>query len=416
MARFSIRFLLTLVVCTAPSVQVAGQSLDEIRRLIGGGNLAAAEQAAERLVGTDPDNAEAWYLLGISRAGLERTSGAIAAYRQAVSVQPGFGDAWNNLGDLLRRSGDLDGALGALNRALEIDPDNARASLNAGMVSIQQRQFREAIDRLERAEAGLGQQFLISYSLARAWIELEEYDRARPYLERFRRSPPPGFTGFLELATLLNEKGAFAPSAVLLSSVPARDRSPRMLFRLGQAWFGLDRPVEAHDTFSAMVAAAPDNAEGHLWLGYAARGIGKYDEAFEGLETALRLDARSSEALTAIGSLTLETGDDDEALEWFDRSLALDPDNPATRIEKAVALGRLDRHEEVIEILGDLPDILADLPDDDSQRHRALYLLARAYRQVGNTTEAEAALERFRQLDRQIREAEGRAMSRPRPR
>jgi len=73
-----------------------------------------------------------------------------------------------------------------------------------------------------------------------------------------------------------------------------------------------------------------------------------------------------------------------------------------------VALGRLDRHEEVI-------SILVDLPEDDSPRHRALYLLARAYRQVGNKTEADSALERFRLLDRKIREAEGRATERPSP-
>ena len=409
MARYSIRFLLTLVVGIAPTVPAAGQSLDEVRQLVTEGNLAAAEQTAERIVTADPGNADAWYLLGISRAGLEQASGAIAAYREAVSLQPGFADAWNNLGDLLRRSGDLDGALEALNRALQIDPENAPASLNAGMVSIQLGQFRPAVDRLERAEAGLGDQFLISYSLARAWIELAEYDRAGPYLERFRGSPPPGFSGFVELATLLNEKGAFPLSAELLLSVPARERSPRMLFLLGQAWFGLDQPVEAHDTFSAMVAASPTDPDGHLWLGYAARGIGKHAEARSELETALRLDPRSSETLTALGSVTLETGTAEEAIEWLDRALALDPDNPGTRIEKAVALGRLDRHAEVI-------DILADLPEDDSQRHRALYLLARAYRQVGKTAEADAALERFRQLDRQIREAEGRAVGRPQPR
>ena len=409
MARYSIRFLLTLVVGIAPSVPAPGQSLDEVRQRIEQGNLPAAEETAERIVATDPGNAEAWYLLGISRAGLGQTSGAIAAYREAVSLEPGFADAWNNLGDLLRRSGDLDGALEALNHALEIDPENAQASLNAGMVSIQLRQFRPAIDRLERAETGLGEQFLISYALARAWIELAEYDQAGTYLERFRRSPPPGFSGFVELATLLHQKGAFAPSAELLLSVPARERSPRMLFLLGQAWFGLDQPVESHDTFREMVAASPNDPEGHLWLGYAARGIGRHAEAREALETALRLDPRSSEALTALGSVTLETGRAEEAIEWLDRALALDPDNPSTRIEKAVALGRLDRHAEVI-------DILADLPEDDCQRHRALYLLARAYRQAGQAAEADAALERFRQLDRQIREAEGRAIGRPRPR
>jgi len=408
MASYSIRFFLALIAVAALVVPAAGQSLEEVRQYINQGNLEAAERTAERIVAANPADAVAWYLLGISRTGLGQMPGAIAAYREAVSIQPGFADAWNNLGNLLRRSGNLDGAEAALTRALEADPDNGQASLNAGMVSIQLRQFREAIDRLERAEESMGEQFLITYSLARAWIELAERERAGPYLERLRESPPPGFSGFLELSTLLNQHGAFVPSAELLSSVPEGGRSPEMLLRLGQAWFGLDRLVEAHDTFSTMVAASPQSVDGHLWRGYAARGIGKHAEAFEELETALLLDPRSSEALLALGTLTLETGDDDEAIAWFDRALALDPDNVATRIEKAVALGRLDRHEEVI-------SILVDLPEDDSPRHRALYLLARAYRQVGNKTEADSALERFRLLDRKIREAEGRATERPSP-
>jgi len=74
------------------------------------GALAAAAEAAQRLLGIDEFNAGAHYVLALCRDGSSDRNGALFHFRAAAYLDPGFAMPRLHLGLLARRSGDRAGA------------------------------------------------------------------------------------------------------------------------------------------------------------------------------------------------------------------------------------------------------------------------------------------------------------------
>ncbi len=62
------------------------------------------------------------------------SSGAAAAFSQAVALDPVFFEAWNGLADALNREGRFSEALAASNRSLEINPEYVTGWINRGQI------------------------------------------------------------------------------------------------------------------------------------------------------------------------------------------------------------------------------------------------------------------------------------------
>nr|2AVP_A Chain A, synthetic consensus TPR protein [Methanothrix harundinacea 6Ac] len=67
------------------------------------------------------------------------------------------------------------------------------------------------------------------------------------------------------------------------------------------------------------------SAEAWYNLGNAYYKQGDYDEAIEYYQKALELDPRSAEAWYNLGNAYYKQGDYDEAIEYYQKALELDP-------------------------------------------------------------------------------------------
>ncbi|MFG2866872.1 tetratricopeptide repeat protein [Streptomyces sp. NPDC048338] len=76
-----------------------------------------------RRLAEDPDDHEAWALLGQCLMSLERPSEALAAARESLRLEPQYLDAHFVRGWVLRRMGRLEEAEAAQRQAIRIDPD-----------------------------------------------------------------------------------------------------------------------------------------------------------------------------------------------------------------------------------------------------------------------------------------------------
>ena len=72
----------------------------------GAGDLDAAIELYQRVVATDPANADGHHLLCVAlhSSGRPYTT-ALQHCRQAVAIEPKNGNMWNTLGEVLRRAG-----------------------------------------------------------------------------------------------------------------------------------------------------------------------------------------------------------------------------------------------------------------------------------------------------------------------
>ena len=74
----------------------------------------------------------------------DRVDEAVAAYREAVTLDPLLPIAWNGLATALAQQGDLDGALEASRRLVELEPDDPLGHTNLSLFYMRKGMIPEA--------------------------------------------------------------------------------------------------------------------------------------------------------------------------------------------------------------------------------------------------------------------------------
>jgi tetratricopeptide (TPR) repeat protein len=124
-----------------------------------------------------PDDAEAYYALGMLLEHDADPAGAAAAYRAALARNPKHNFARNNLAEAFGSLGDLDGRIAVLREALQLDPSFAMAHSNLGLALA-------ARGDLDGAVAEIQEALRISPKSSFAHNYLARVERMRPLLPR----------------------------------------------------------------------------------------------------------------------------------------------------------------------------------------------------------------------------------------
>jgi tetratricopeptide (TPR) repeat protein len=111
------------------------------------GMLKLSQQWAK----SEPENAVAWFILGVAYSHLKQYDQAIQAYREALRIQPEYADAWNNLGAAYDDLKQYDQAIQAYREALRIQPEDADAWYNLGIPYRKLEQYDQAIQAYREA-------------------------------------------------------------------------------------------------------------------------------------------------------------------------------------------------------------------------------------------------------------------------
>ncbi|MBY6266191.1 tetratricopeptide repeat protein, partial [Azospirillum sp. 412522] len=91
------------------------------------GRVAEAEDIYRRILGADPEHADAMELLGVLAAQTGRPAEAGRRLRLAVALRPGAAGGLSNLAGVEQSAGFLDSALRLYGRALRLMPELADA-------------------------------------------------------------------------------------------------------------------------------------------------------------------------------------------------------------------------------------------------------------------------------------------------
>jgi len=101
--------------------------------LAAGGDYVEMLKLDKMLVARYPDNATAWYFLGLAFWNLSFTDDAIAALRQAIKIKPDYAGVWLKLGEVYEKSGRTDEGITAYQQAIKSKPDFPDAWWELGM-------------------------------------------------------------------------------------------------------------------------------------------------------------------------------------------------------------------------------------------------------------------------------------------
>ena len=283
------------------------------------GRLDQAKALYERVLGAEPENADALGMYGILAHQAGRNDIAVDALGKAARFDPNSPDVRLNFGSVLRALGRLEEAITQTREAISLRPDFTSAYNNLGLMLLQERKFDEA-----------------EHALLKAIAMAPDYPDARD-----------------SLGLVAQQRGLFEESVEHHRAAIERDGGfAEAHHNLGTALCALELLDEGIESFRRALALAPGNFGVLISLANALCDRGAYEEALPHYEQALRIDPNRAPAWVSYGIALHETGEIDKAITQYDRAMELREDFAEAQRNRAMAFsakGELDRMQEAFD-------------------------------------------------------------------
>ncbi len=159
------------------------------------GSPAEAIPLLERVTTADATNTEALNALGIAYGRAGDGAKALAIFARVLSHDSRDAFALENIGIVHLQRNDLEAARQAFRRAIENDPQSSRAHAGLGVVARQSGQIDAAIASWRKAVEIDSTNFDALYNLCIVLLAADRASEARPHVEQFVRTAPPGVYG-----------------------------------------------------------------------------------------------------------------------------------------------------------------------------------------------------------------------------
>lgn len=297
----------------------------------------------------------------------------------------------------------LAGTLAPRGQAQEADRGRGAERLDFANRLLRDRRYDLAAEEYEAALRALPpgpEANTARYGLANARLFLGQYKQARAVFEEFVASAPEDANAATswfrigETAYMLGDLSAARKALEQYTTSHPKHRHAETAWPyLGDVCFRLNDLAAAKTAYERSLAETPngrlvDRARYGLARTLAAQG--NADAALPLLEEVAKSSSRdwAEKARYQIGLVELAAGRDEPALKAFESLEQTSPDSPLlpeSRLRRAEALSRLNRHDEAVVLLTPLAS------RDDTLAPQAAYALATAELRRGHPAEALAA-------------------------
>jgi len=366
------------------------------------GRAAEELQCLDRAIEIDPRDPIAWFNKGhlFSESDREQT---LACYDRALQANPRYTEAWGAKAVVLAEAGRHAEALACFDEGLSIDPQSPQLHYNKGNVLAATGRFAEAQACFDAATRRPGCPPVAWYNRALAEHQLERFDAAlaslREFVKRTTVADPllPGAQALVrkleagdhaplrpkaadrrveasyETVAIAEAPAASAPGsppaapAAQSAAEPAPPPSPPGSQAAPAAPPAPPQPPHAPaPTAAAPPAPAPRSprppgtAESWNQRAAALHRDGRFAEAAEAAENALRLDPQNATALNNLATCLFAAGRGQEALARLEGVLLMSPDHLDAWFNKAVIESRLGREPDALRSMLEILELARD--------------------------------------------------------
>jgi tetratricopeptide (TPR) repeat protein len=319
---------------------------------------------------------------------------AVKALDHLAKLAPSVPEVQANLGIALFFEGRASEALAAFDRARKLKPAMPQVDLMVALCQAELGRHREAVAVLAPAfehppDSETGR--LIGLHLARSYSELRQFDKAlaagEELLKRYPNDP--------EVLFQVSRLHADRSYSLMKQLVQAAPDSYWVHLANAQVQESLQRYDVAQQEYRKAIELNPNAQGAHVGLGRAILSASKepqaIDEAAREFERELALYPQNAIAEFELGEIARERGQLDKAREHLLRAVHYNQDF----FEAQIALGRLLLKEgKAREAIAHL-EVAAHLEPRDKLTH---YLLASAYKSLGDQDAARRELDLYRKL------------------
>lgn len=253
------------------------------------GRLSEAEELYQEILGTEPNNPDALYFLGVLARQQGKQDLAADFILRAISVSPSNPMYPTVLGNIFKDSGRFDEAAGYYRQGLAINPGYMEALFNLGNVLQQQYRLAEAIDcysrvlkinpRYAEAHNDLGVALMAQFR----WDEaVASFNQALQY--------KPGYAeAFNNLGVAFKNTGRMEESeACYRQALALKPDYAQALLNLGTIYFIKKDFSRAMTWYQASLAVDPNQVEAHQNIALILFDTGRLDEAQRHRDLAYR--------------------------------------------------------------------------------------------------------------------------------
>jgi FkbM family methyltransferase len=322
-------------------------SFEEARRQHQSGNVETAVGLYRQLLLAEPNNAQAWYLLGAACAQLGQLDEARSSLRQATGVNPRHAEAHNHLGVVLAQQASLDDAINSFRRALELKPDSLEVLNNLGLALLRQDKPDESIAIFQRALEIKPDDVKARHNLHRALREQGHFEELLTSQRHAVGQQPESAQAHNDLGLTLYEQGKLDEAAAAFrQALTVKPDLAEAHNNLGLVRASQGHLDEAITAYRRAIVLKPAFAEAHNNLGIALRQSGQAEGAVASCREAVRLKPDLPEAHNNLGSALEEVGRYDEAITTLQTALRIKPDFSKAHNNLGIAYWYLGRFDE----------------------------------------------------------------------
>jgi tetratricopeptide (TPR) repeat protein len=369
---------------------LAGQA--EMLRLLD--RCEHAVEVFDRSLVARPDTP--WVMAG-KAAALHRmghNEDALALLDETLAIAPDFAFARATRGRVQRALFDLEGSAHTLRAIPAHDPGSAWILADLGETLRLLGKDTEALDVLDRALDLMPRDAAALATRSAIRLAQGNRERAMRDVTKALEVEPQSAFAHTVLGQIHYEAGDFDEAVRAFRSAVENDRwQPGYHSMLGDALRLVGKREEALEAFGRAIELAPTYSAAWVRRGAVLSELDRFDEALEAVDEALALeDGLYAYALTERARILRERGDVEAAVESFQQSVEIDPQQPNVLVELAALLAAVDEQDSAAAYADAALALAPDLAD-------ALVIRGRGRRAKGDLDGAVADLTRAAELE-----------------
>lgn len=294
--------------------------LNQAESLLGQNNYQQAAALYSKITQLDPENAEAFLMLGSILGEVGQLQEADRLLARATELAPMDGHAHFVHGHVCRARGDVEAAITAFRKTSELDPEDTEALATLGALLHEQQRLDEAVDCFERAvrcQDADANMWVMLGSLKYARGELAE---AATAYRRAREMKPGGLDPFLGLARALVDLGEYEEAENLLAeALRVHDNDARLCDLMSLAKYGRGHIAEALEYNERALALEPETDTYIIRRADLLERSGDIDTAFDTIRPLLEVEDVAVDAALTFARLCPALGMQEEGRLLLDK-------------------------------------------------------------------------------------------------
>lgn len=267
----------------APSSAAVQQGIDALKA----GDFEKAKQILGDAHQKDPQDPQAAFYYAVALDNSGDVEGAIAGYREALSLEPNLLEARQNLSAVLVEKQDFKGALEVVDGGLKQSPDDPGLLANRA-VALDSTGSPDAVGAYAKALEKAPDNGPLRFNYATALAKAGKKDESLAELKKIPTDDPDFAAA---VANVYKQLGAFDDCIRLLDGAVAKKPNAELLVRRGSCKGSKKDGAGATADFKAALELDPNFAPAHYYYGRELVSQGKLAEGRAEVEKAAQLGA-----------------------------------------------------------------------------------------------------------------------------